>query len=62
MSCYHVSEYLQLLRDEDAKVRAEAVTGVCRALGSYWQLIPSETINQVRTLSLLLLLLLILKF
>ena len=49
------SEYLQLLRDEDAKVRAEAVTGVCRALGSYWQLIPSETINQVRTLSLLLL-------
>ena len=57
MSCYHVPEYLQLLRDEDAKVRAEAVTGVCRALGSYWQLIPSETINQVRTLSLLLLIL-----
>ena len=52
MSCCHESEYLQLLRDEDAKVRAEAVTGVCRALGSYWQLIPSETINQVRTLSL----------
>ena len=51
MSCCHESE-LQLLRDEDAKVRAEAVTGVCRALGSYWQLIPSETINQVRTLSL----------
>ena len=43
---------MQLLRDEDAKVRAEAVTGVCRALGSYWQLIPSDTINQVRTLSL----------
>ena len=56
MSCCHESDYLQLLRDEDAKVRAEAVTGVCRALGSYWQLIPSETINQVRTLSLLLLL------
>ena len=56
MSCCHESECLQLLRDEDAKVRAEAVTGVCRALGSYWQLIPSETINQVRTLSLLLLL------
>ena len=55
MSCCHESDYLQLLRDEDAKVRAEAVTGVCRALGSYWQLIPSETINQVRTLSLLLL-------
>ena len=55
MSCCHESEYLQLLRDEDAKVRAEAVTGVCRALDSYWQLIPSETINQVRTLSLLLL-------
>ena len=60
MSYYHLSEYFQLLRDEDAKVRAEAVTGVCRALGSYWQLIPSETINHVRTL--LLLLLLILKF
>ena len=57
MSFNHVPGYLQLLRDEDAKVRAEAVTGVCRALGSYWQLIPSETINQVRTLSLLLLIL-----
>ena len=38
---------LSLLRDEDVRVRSEAVRGVCRALASYWLLIPGETINQI---------------
>ena len=38
---------LSLLRDEDVRVRSEGVRGVCRALASYWLLIPGETINQI---------------
>ena len=38
---------LSLLRDEDVRVRCEAVRGVSRALANFWLLIPGDTINQI---------------